>query len=105
MNYYFLFCQDTLLLTRDNQVPTGEECPIELASWQHLHHLPNLNEHGCYTARLDSPIVGEEWNMVPLATDRTLQHGWQGARNSLLGSEHKILWRLWRSDATSHRYI
>ena len=68
MNYYFLFCQDTLLLTRDNQVPTGEECPIELASWQHLHHLPNLNEHGCYTARLDSPIVGEEWNMVPLRT-------------------------------------
>lgn len=68
MNYYFLFCQDTLLLTRDNQVPSGEVCPIELDSWQHLHHLPNLNEHGCYTARLDSPIVGEEWNMVPLRT-------------------------------------
>ena len=39
---------------------------------------------------------GATSNIVRLATDRTLQHGWQGTRNSLLGSEHKILWRLWR---------
>ncbi len=64
--YYFLFCQDELLLTASNQVPLTEEVPIQLEAWQQLHHLPNLDGHLCYTAKLDAPITTEGWQMMPL---------------------------------------
>ena len=66
MNYYFLFCQDELLLTSGGDVPLQDEPPIRLEAWQHLHHLPDLNGHACFTARLDTPVLGDEWQMVPL---------------------------------------
>ena len=66
MNYYFLFCQDELLLTSGGDVPLRDESPIRLEAWQHLHHLPDLNGHACFTARLDTPVLGDEWQMVPL---------------------------------------
>lgn len=66
MNYYFLFCQDELLLTADGCVPQGESAPISLESWQQLHHLPDLDGCGCFTARLDAPVTGDEWQMMPL---------------------------------------
>ena len=64
--YYFLFCQDELLLTASNQVSLTEEVPIQLEAWQQLHHLPNLDGHPCYTAKLDAPITTEGWQMMPL---------------------------------------
>lgn len=66
MNYYFLFCQDELLLTADGQVPQGEMTPIALEPWQQLHHLPNLEGNGCFTARLDAPITANGWQMMSL---------------------------------------
>lgn len=66
MNYYFLFCQDELLLTADGQVPQGEISPIALEPWQQLHHLPNLEGNGCFTARLDAPITANGWQMMSL---------------------------------------
>lgn len=66
MNYYFLFCQDELLLTADGQVPQGEMAPIALEPWQQLHHLPDLEGNGCFTARLDAPITANGWQMMSL---------------------------------------
>lgn len=66
MNYYFIFCKDEILLTADGQLPLAEVPPLQLESWQTLHHLPDLNEHHCYTARIDTPFVGEGYNMVSL---------------------------------------
>lgn len=67
MNYYFLFCQDTLLLTSDNLIPEGLTPPFPLEAWQQLHHLPDLNGHQCYTARLDTPVTDDEtFHMMPL---------------------------------------
>lgn len=66
MNYYFLFCQDELLLTADGQVPQGEISPIALEPWQQLHHLPNLEGNGCFTARLDAPVTANGWQMMSL---------------------------------------
>ena len=47
-------------------MPLRDEPPIRLEAWQHLHHLPDLNGHACFTARLDTPVLGDEWQMVPL---------------------------------------
>ena len=47
-------------------MPLQDEPPIRLEAWQHLHHLPDLNGHACFTARLDTPVLGDEWQMVPL---------------------------------------
>lgn len=66
MNYYFLFCQDELLLTADGSVPQGESVPVVLEPWQQLHHLPDLDGYGCFTARLDAPVTEDGWQMVPL---------------------------------------
>lgn len=67
MNYYFLFCQDEILLTQDNLIPQGNTPPVPLEAWQTLHHLPNLNNCACYTARLDAPITNAEgYQMIPL---------------------------------------
>ncbi len=66
MTYYFLFCQDELLLTADNLVPTGNEPPIALEPWQQLHRLPSLGDHECRTARLETPFSGEGFKMMPL---------------------------------------
>lgn len=66
MTYYFLFCQDELLLTADNLVPMGNEPPIALEPWQQLHRLPSLGDHECRTARLETPFAGEGFKMMPL---------------------------------------
>ena len=59
--YYFLFCQDELLLTADNSVPLTNEVPVRLEAWQQLHHLPDLDGYACYTAKLDAPITDAGW--------------------------------------------
>lgn len=64
--YYFLFCQDELLLTADNSVPLTNEVPVRLEAWQQLHHLPDLEGYACYTAKLDAPITDAGWKMMPL---------------------------------------
>ncbi len=64
--YYFLFCQDELLLTADRLVPLTAEPPVKLESWQQLHHLPQFDGHECYTARLDAPFSGNGYEMMPL---------------------------------------
>lgn len=66
MSYYFLFCQDELLLTKEGEVPQSEVPPIKLEVWQHLHHLPDLNGNTCYTAKLDTPVISGDWQMMPL---------------------------------------
>ena len=66
MSYYFVFCQDELMLTSDLQVPCCDKVPVHLESWQHLHHLPNIDSHACYTAKLDTPINSEGFTMMPL---------------------------------------
>lgn len=66
MNYYFIFCKDSLLLTAAGDVPCLEEPPVRLEPWQTLHHLPELDGHGCYTARIDAPVVAEGWQMQGL---------------------------------------
>lgn len=65
-NYYFIFCKGALLLTADGRIPSGPEAPVALEPWQHLHHLPELDGHPCFTARIDAPIVGEGWQMTGL---------------------------------------
>ncbi len=64
--YYFLFCQDELLLTTDHQIPLTSQPPIALESWQQLHHLPQLDGYECYTARLDAPVTCKGFEMMPL---------------------------------------
>ena len=66
MNYYFLFCQDELLLTSEGKVPQGFEPPVHLEAWQQLHHLPQLHNNECFTAHLDAPITKEGFSMMPL---------------------------------------
>lgn len=66
MNYYFLFCKDSLLLTEAGDVPCSDEPPVQLEDWQALHHLPDVNGHACFTARLDAPVVAQGWKMQGL---------------------------------------
>lgn len=65
-SYFFFFCQDAILLTTDGQIPCCEEVPIHLETWQRLHHLPPLKGCNCYTAKLDTPINEDGWQMAPL---------------------------------------
>ena len=65
-NLYFIFCKGDILLTDDNQIPSGTEAPVHLEPWNTLHHLPVLDEYNCYTTRIDTPIIAEGWKMVGL---------------------------------------
>lgn len=65
-SYFFLFCQDTLLLNAQNEVPLSFDCPVRLEAWQTLHHLPDFNGCHCYTAALDAPVTLDGWQMMPL---------------------------------------
>lgn len=65
-SYYFIFCKGDLLLTDTGQIPCSTTPPIPLNPWNTLHHLPDLDGHSCYTARIDTPIVAEGWQMIGL---------------------------------------
>lgn len=87
--YYFIFCQDELLLKSNNEVPYTEEPPIQLQPWHTLHHLPDLQGHPCYTARIDSPVVKSGWQMMGLrATFDVLPR----AIYNMAGKAHEILY-------------
>lgn len=45
MNFYFVFCQDSLLLTQEGGIPLSDEPPVALESWQNLQKLPDLEGH------------------------------------------------------------
>lgn len=89
MNYYFLFCQDSLLLTAAGHVPCAERCPVETGAGNPLHRLPPLGGNGCYTARLDRPAVGEEWRMSPL---RSTFYTLPAALYNMAGKAREILY-------------
>lgn len=65
-NYYFLFCQDQLLLTADGRVPQGTEPPVALHAGQRLQPLPPLSDAACFAAQLAAPPTQGEWQMVAL---------------------------------------
>lgn len=66
MNYYFLFCRDTLLLTPDHRIPEADTCPVRIAEEHGLHHLPDLDRKGCYAAEADASALGEGWSGTAL---------------------------------------
>lgn len=67
MNYYFLFCQDEILLTNNNLIPQGNTPPLPLEPWQTLHHLTDLQGNQCYAVRLDSPVLdNSSYHMMSL---------------------------------------
>lgn len=89
MNYYFIFCKDSLLLTADGRVPLGEEPPVKLEPWQTLHRLPQLEGCDCRTARIDAPVVAEGWQMMPLRSSFDLL---PEAHYTMAGKAHEILY-------------
>lgn len=87
--YYFIFCQDELLLTANNEVPVGEEPPIQLLPWYTLHHLPDLQGKACYTARIDAPVVKAGWQMMGLRASFDVL---PCAVYNMAGKAHEILY-------------
>lgn len=89
MNYYFIFCKDTLLLSSAGEIPAGNEPPVTLAPWQKLHRLPQLDGNDCYTARIDTPVVAEGWQMMPLRSSFDIL---PEALYLMAGKAHEILY-------------
>ena len=87
--YYFIFCKDELLLTANQQVPCSTEPPVHLEPWQTLHHLPSLEGHACYTARIDSPVVAPKWQMCGLRSSFDIL---PLAHYNMAGKAHEILY-------------
>lgn len=55
MYFYFVFCQDTLLLTQEGRVPLTEKPPVILESWQNLQKLPDLEGYPCLAVQTPYP--------------------------------------------------
>ena len=87
--YYFIFCQDELLLTANNEVPVGEEPPLQLLPWHPLHQLPDLRGKACYTARIDAPVVKAGWQMMGLRASFDVL---PCAVYNMAGKAHEILY-------------
>lgn len=68
MHLYFLFYKDCLLLTDSGEVPCAAEVPsvVQGHGLSPLCHLPDIEPHACYAARMDSPVEAEGWQMMPL---------------------------------------
>lgn len=66
LSFYFIFCNDSLLLDSAGHVPCTATPPIALENWQKLHHLPDLDGHPCYTVSIDTPVTVPGWQMKSL---------------------------------------
>lgn len=68
MQFYFLFHKDNLLLNASGEVPCAQTVPpvAETHGLSPLCHLPDLEAHACYAARMESPVEAEGWQMMPL---------------------------------------
>ena len=75
--YYFVFCKEDLLLEKTS---TGG------------YTIPFQEE---------PPTAVKPWTNLM----QTLPEGWQMSGTSLLGSEHEVLWSMWRSDADGYRHL
>ncbi|MBR1713033.1 MAG: NAD(+) diphosphatase [Alloprevotella sp.] len=64
--YWFVFCQDELLLEADNALPYGSDSPVPLEPWHTMHRLPLLEGVPCRAVRIDAPVVTGGFRMVGL---------------------------------------
>jgi len=74
--YWFVFCKDDLVLTKNNCVPQGETCPVMIEPWHTVHHLPDWDGQPCRAVRIEAPVVGGGFRMEGLrATFDVLPEG------------------------------
>lgn len=92
MNLYFIFCQDSLLLTQDNRIPEGEQPPVQLEAWHQLLRLPVLDGKQCYTVRIDRPVTEAGWKSIGLRESFDLL---PAPIYNMAGKAHEILY--WNS--------
>ena len=68
--YWFLFCQDNILLSGNEEkgwgIPDGDAPPVALERWYTVHRLPDLDGVPCRCVALDAPVVAEGLRMVGL---------------------------------------
>ena len=65
MKLWFVFCQDELLLQKVGEeqftVPQGEEPPIALKAWEHVHNITPMDDGTLVkSVRVDNPITSLE---------------------------------------------
>lgn len=72
MKYYFIFCQEDLMLERQEDgsftIPFATECPIALKAWQTPHRISPMDDGTeVFTVRIDSPVTNDpRFEMCPL---------------------------------------
>lgn len=71
MKYYFVFCQEELLLEKTADggytIPLQEEPPVEVKPWTNVMNISTLDGIEVKTFRVDSPIVeSEQYEMCGL---------------------------------------
>ncbi len=64
--YWFIFSGNDLLLTTEGRLPFLPHAPLELAPWQRVHHLPDLEGNACRAVSVPSPVLVEGYHTVGL---------------------------------------
>lgn len=68
--FWFVFCQDALLLSKDSTgvyaVPCLEQCPLHLEVWNKPYNLPSMEGLECKAVAVDIPFIADGYENMPL---------------------------------------
>ncbi|MBR1732725.1 MAG: NAD(+) diphosphatase, partial [Alloprevotella sp.] len=87
--YWFVFCQDELLLEAGDALPCGSECPVRLEPWHTVHRLPPLESIPCRAVRIDAPVVADGFRMLGLRQSYGVL---SSGAYAMAGKAHEILY-------------
>lgn len=66
MNRYLIYCQGDILLTKEGNIPSGLEPPVEVKPWNKVTTIQDGN-YDCHIYKLDHPVLNcDELKMVGL---------------------------------------
>lgn len=55
MNKYLMYCHGDILLTKEGNIPSGLEPPVEIQPWNHVTSI-HVGDDDCHVYRLDYPV-------------------------------------------------
>ncbi len=64
--YWFIYCQNDLLLTTEGLLPLCSEMPVSPSEGRYSHKLPALGAYECRALEVEEPVVKEGFRMVGL---------------------------------------